>query len=143
MSAQHHIIHGDLDSLTQPATAVEDEFAQNLTVHHEEHPFLESLSVLRTALRHNPTLVETVSHIARTSECVEVRLFTDWDETALELWALLLTDVSTSAERRGDSVFGEVTGLLDSVKVRIIGLIPADAVSEAEGVHEWALGVSS
>lgn len=131
------IIHGDLSSLTEPE---EDEFAENFIPDRVEAPFVRGLDALLKALRDNPSLVETVSHLARTSsEDFELRLYSDWDETALRLWALLLSDSSTSAERLGESVYGEISGRLGDALVRIVGLISADSVPDSQGVHEWTL----
>lgn len=131
-------IHGDLSPLTEAAE--EDEFAENLIPVRVEAPFIRGLAALLQALRANPSLVETVSHLARTSsEDFELRLYSEWDETALRLWALLLTDTTTSAERLGSSVYGEITGRLGNAPVRIVGLISTDSVPDTQGVHKWAL----
>jgi hypothetical protein len=137
LMSQHALIQGDLDSL--PAQT-EDEFAENLIPAQVEAPFVRGLTALLDALRHNSSLVATVSHLARTSSHdFELRLYSEWDDTALRLWALQLADVSTSAERLGDSVYGAITGLLGGARVRIVGLIAGDSVPEGAGEHEWTL----
>lgn len=117
-----------------------DEYAEDLipVIHHA--PFVEALPVLAKTLRENPSLVETIWDVTPSlSSHLNMRVLTDRDEAVLELWALLLTDVSTTAYRYDESVDGEVSGLLDGVRVRIVGLIPGDAIPEGAGQHEWTL----
>jgi hypothetical protein len=135
--SQHAIIHGNLDSFAEPA---EDVFAETLVPQLPEVPFLDNLASLVTALRSSTELVETIDTIrpALPNE-LYIRVFTGMGETVLELWALLLTDVTTSAYRYEQGVDGEICGLLGGVRVKIVGLIPSDSVPEGVGDHEWTL----
>lgn len=120
--SSHALIHGDLNPQL-PKT-----------------PFADNLTVLAKALRHNTSLAETIYQVCPALENeLSIRVFTGAGVTVLELWALLLTDVSTSAWRYKDGVDGEISGLLGDVRVRIVGLIPGDAVPEGSGAHEWTL----
>jgi hypothetical protein len=116
------------------------EFAEDLIPKVELPPFTEGLGVLLKTLWLHPELTETISHVTPSmSTHLVLRVLTGWDPTVLGLWALLLTDVSTSAYRYDEGVDGEVSGLLDNVRVRIVGLIPGDSVPEGAGAHEWTL----
>ena len=130
---KHVLIHGDL---TQP----EDVFAETLVPHLPAVPFADNLAVLAKALRHNTSLAETIYHVCPAGENeLSIRVFTGMGITVLELWALLLTDITTSAYRYAEGVDGEVCGVLDGVKVKIVGLIPSDSVPGEPGLHEWTL----
>lgn len=140
------IIHGDLNSIAEASPeapevpADVDEFGENVVPVFIEAPFVDGLTVLLTTLRHNPALTETVSHITPSRLThLDIRVLTGWEVTVLQLWALLLTDVSVSAYRYEHGVDGEISGLLDDVRVRIVGLIPGDSVPEGAGAHEWTL----
>lgn len=130
----NQIIHGDLES------APEDVFAETVVPLLPEVPFADNLAVLVKALRRNPELAETIYHVCPSlPNQLDIRVFTGMGVTVLELWALLLTDVSTSAYRYEKGVDGEISGEMDGVRVRIVGLIPEDSVPEGAGAHEWTL----
>lgn len=133
---KHVLIHGDLSSL-QPD---EDVFAETLVPQLPTVPFADNLAVLAKALRDNTSLAETIYHVCPGAENeLSIRVFTGAGVTVLELWALLLTDITTSAWRYKEGVDGEISGVLDGVKVTIVGLIPSDSVPAEPGFHEWAL----
>lgn len=117
-----------------------DDYAEDLIPDLIRAPFVQGLTVLLKVLRENPSLVETVSRVVRSqSNDIELQVFTDWDVTVLQMWALLLTDVSTVAYRYDGAVHGEISGLLDGVRVRIVGAIPSESIPEGLGQHEWTL----
>lgn len=131
--SNHALIHGDLD----PG---EDVFAENLVPQLPQTPFADNLTVLAKALRDNTSLAETIYQVCPALENeLSIRVFTGAGVTVLELWALLLTGITTSAWRYKEGVDGEICGVLDGVKVKIVGLIPSDSVPEAPGFHEWTL----
>lgn len=135
-----HLDDAGGSEMTAVAEAETDEFAENVVPQIHEAPFVEGLSVLLKVLRDNTSLVETISRIVQTrSSHLELQVFTDWEVTVLQLWALLLSDVSTVAYRYDDAVHGEISGLLNGVRVRIVGAIPGDSVPEGSGQHEWTL----
>lgn len=135
-----HLDEAGGSEMTAVAEVEFDEFAENVAPELQVAPFVEGLTVLLKVLRGNPSLVETISRIVQSrSSHLELQVYTDWEVTVLQLWALLLTDVSTVAYRYDDAVHGEISGLLNGVRVRIVGAIPGDAVPEGSGQHEWAL----
>lgn len=148
MTAQ---LAGDLDEPEGPeltagqmvAAAMQpviDDYAEDMTPQFCEAPFVEGLTVLLKVLRENPSLVETISRVVQSrSSHLELQVFTDWDVTVLQMWALLLEDVSTVAYRYDDAVHGEISGLLNGARVRIVGAIPGDSIPEGSGQHEWTL----
>lgn len=117
-----------------------DDYAEDLIPDLIRAPFVQGLTVLLKVLRENPSLVETVARVVHSrSNDIELQVYTDWDVTVLQVWALLLTDVSTVAYRYDDAVHGEISGLLNGVRVRIVGAIPAESIPEGSGQHEWTL----
>ncbi len=132
MTSQHELIEGDL---------LADEFAENVVPVRTETQFVQSLAVLLSFLRANPSLADTVYLITNSANHLTIRVLTGGDLTLLQLWATYLTEVSSTAHRYQGGVDGEVHGLLDGAHVSIVGIIPADSVPEGTGDHEWTLEV--
>ncbi len=119
---------------------VVNDFAEDLIPDFPQTPFVKGLSVLLQVLRRNPDLVDVIYHVTPgLSHHLEMRVLTGKAYELFQRWAALLTDVSTSAYRYDEGVDGEVSGLLENIRVRIVGLIPGDAVPEGSGAHEWTL----
>jgi hypothetical protein len=118
-----------------------DDFADALVIHLPRQPLLDGLEAVRKTLREHPELTDSVYDIKAPGlmSPLGLRIHTGADIAVFRQWAEVLSDVSTAAYRYEDSVDGEISGLLDNVRVRIVGLIPGDSVPEGSGAHEWTL----
>lgn len=122
-------VHGDLDVP-----------AENLVPQLPSLPFAEGLVALARVLHRHPELAGTIYHVTPALKThLEMRVYRGMGIAALEAWAALMTDVSTSSYRYDGHVDGELSGLLEGLPVRIVGSIADDAVPEGAGAHEWTL----
>lgn len=117
-----------------------DDYAEDLIPRLPQEPFVQGLSVLLQVLRQHPELVDVIYHVTPgLSHHLEMRVLSGMGYLVFQRWARLLTDVSSSAYRYDEGVDGEISGVLEGIRMRIVGLIPGDAVPEGSGAHEWTL----